>query len=204
MLDFTYEQNLITKCYTTIAGIDEVGRGPLAGPVVVAGVIFDKNHTPIPGINDSKKISPQKRITLNDQIITQAKKYAIGVGSIEMINEQGIMFALYEAINQVVEKLGANYYLMDGLPIKSTNIPINQYTNIEYIVKGDAKIYSIAAASIIAKIYRNNLMTKLAKQHPQYGWDRNMGYGTKEHREAIVKHGLTEHHRTGFCKNVLN
>lgn len=199
--NFDFEQKLWTQGKSFVAGIDEVGRGPLAGPVVTAAVIFNQNHNMIEGVNDSKKLTAKKRTELAEQIKASAHSYAIGISSVEMINQLGITQATTNAMINALEELEQfNNVLIDGRPIKNFPIGIEQ---VEYIIKGDSKSYSIAAASIIAKVYRDQLMGKLAEEFPDYGWQKNMGYGTLAHRNAIKEHGTTIHHRKQFVRNIL-
>lgn len=201
-----YEQKYWQQNKKVVIGIDEVGRGPLAGPVVAGAVAFAPDHQMIEGINDSKKLSAKKRELFAQQIKAQAQAWAIGVGSIKLINDQGIMPAILFAMTSAIEQVGKfDKLLIDGLPIKQ---PFNHRainpSNIEYIVKGDAKSYSIAAASIIAKVYRDQLMTNLAKEFEHYGWEKNMGYGTLQHRQALQEHGATIFHRKKFIEKIIN
>lgn len=206
MLDFSFEQKQVQETGNTIIGIDEVGRGPLAGPVVVGAVRFPEDHTPIAGINDSKELSAAARQSLAKQIHTQALACSLGVGTVVQINQNGIVLALVSAIDQALASILApndveTSVIIDGRQPKAAT---PAYSGpIAYVVKGDATIYSVAAASIIAKVYRDNLMIKLDREYPDYDWKQNVGYGTKKHRQAILKHGLCEHHRVGFCQNLL-
>lgn len=199
--NFDFEQQLWTQGKSLVAGIDEVGRGPLAGPVVVCAIIFDQKHQVIEGINDSKKLTAKKRTELAEQIKSSAHSYAIGIGNVELINQLGITQAITNAMISALEQLGKfDHVLIDGRPIK--NFPIEQ-EQVEYIIKGDGKSYSIAAASILAKVFRDQMMANLASEFPNFGWDRNMGYGTLAHRNAIKKHGICIHHRKQFVRNIL-
>ncbi|MGC0371598.1 MAG: hypothetical protein DGJ47_000289 [Rickettsiaceae bacterium] len=174
-----------------IAGIDEAGRGPLAGPVVAAAVIVDQDHI-IEGINDSKKIGIKKRVQLYDQIVDNYQ-YAVGIVSPEEIDEINILQATIKACQEAESSLNApsDVVLVDG------NMKFSD-GRFKSIVKGDSKSISIAAASIVAKVTRDRIMQKLHIQYPQYNWQKNSGYGTKEHIAAIAKHGFTEHHRRSF------
>ena len=179
----------------TVAGSDEVGRGPLAGPVVAAAVIIDP-EIHIDGINDSKKLSPKKRAALSD-LIKNHYHYSIGEASVEEIDDHNILVATKLAIVRAVNGLSciADIVLVDG------NM---QFDNTKYIsiIKGDSLSLSIAAASIVAKVYRDNLMKKLALQYPEYYWDKNSGYGTSMHISAIKKYGITPWHRKKFVSNI--
>lgn len=199
---FIYETKLWTQGNKIVVGVDEVGRGPLAGPVITAAVVFPQTHCLIDGVNDSKKVIPQKRISLAKMIKEQALYWAVGQSSVEVINQKGINSATMYAMNQALSKLPEyDHALIDGR--RFTNFVGQPPPNCTYITKGDQKSYSIAAASIIAKVYRDNLMTQLHQQHPHYGWNKNMGYGTKQHRQAIISHGLTPYHRLQFVRKYV-
>jgi len=210
MLDLSYEQTLWNQGVDYIIGIDEVGRGPLAGPVIVGAVVFDKTHKPISGINDSKKIPKKSLKNISDTIKSECRVWSVGCGSVELINEKGIIFALQHAISEAITELqitnNKSRLVIDGLPYKDIAQFSNQCRDLhrhQYVIyqpKADGTIYSVAAASIIAKTYRDELMANLAQQHPEYGWEKNAGYGTKTHREAIQKYGLTKEHRELFCR----
>ncbi len=176
-----------------VAGIDEAGRGPWAGPVVAAAVILDRNNIPA-GINDSKKVSAAKRNFLYDKINASAK-VGVGIIGVELIDKLNILGATKMAMAEAVRNLIhlPDFALVDGnqmpaLPCKA--IPV---------VGGDGKSLSIAAASIIAKVTRDRIMHALHEQHPHYLWNKNSGYGTKQHIEALQIHGVTEHHRKSFA-----
>lgn len=187
-----YEQNLYKSGIKLIAGIDEVGRGPLIGPVVAAAVILPKNFYN-KDIKDSKKISEKKRNTLYKIIEENAISIGIGVISSERIDEINIYEATKEAMKEAINNLNIKpeHLLIDAMKLK-TNIPSTS------IIKGDAKSQSIAAASIIAKVYRDNLMYELDKVYPMYDLKNNKGYGTKKHLEAIQKYGVIKEHRKTF------
>ena len=171
-----YEQKYWNQNKEIVIGIDEVGRGSLAGPIVAGAVAFAPDHQPIEGVNDSKKLTAEVREKLAIEIRRQALYWQIGMGNISLINNQGIMPATIHAMTQALSKQKKfDMLLIDGRPIKNFPIKANK---IKYIVKGDAKSYSIAAASIIAKVFRDQLMIDLTKQFPQYSWQNNMGYGT--------------------------
>lgn len=175
-----------------VVGIDEAGRGPWAGPVVAGAVILDRNNI-ADGINDSKKLSKAKREELFDKII-QSAKVGIGFASAEEIDALNILQATKLAMVRAYEELGvdAEVTLVDG------NQKINLPCQIQTVIKGDAISLSIAAASIIAKVTRDRLMEKLAAEHPEYGWQNNSGYGTKQHQDALAQFGITRHHRKSF------
>lgn len=198
MPDFLYEQNACNKGYKFICGVDEAGRGPLAGPVCAAAVILPQDCV-IDGLNDSKKISEKKRELLFDIIIEKAIAYNITYGTLQEIEKFNILEATYIAMNRAIEGLKpmADYALIDGNRVpKGIKIPC------ETIVKGDSKSYSISAASILAKVTRDRLMTEYDKKYPQYMFAKHKGYGTKEHYAAIKQYGVCEIHRLSFLKNV--
>ena len=175
-----------------IVGIDEVGRGPLAGPVMAAAVILSKD---IEGLADSKKLSAKQREKLFVQIIGTSK-VAIGSASVQEIDQINILEAALLAMQRAYNKLEiiADLVLVDGNKAPKLNA-----IEIQTIIGGDAKIPAISAASIIAKVTRDKLMNELAKEFPYYFWERNAGYGTKIHLEAIKKHGISIHHRRSFA-----
>lgn len=185
------------KGYKFIAGVDEAGRGPLAGPVFAAAVIFPEDIY-IEGINDSKKLSEKKREALFDVICEKALAYCIKEVSHERIDEINILNATFEAMNGAVDGLGIkpDYVLIDGNRINGMDIPH------ETVVKGDAKSISIAAASILAKVSRDRLMYEMAEKYPEYAFEKHKGYGTKVHCEAILKYGPCEIHRKTFLKKI--
>lgn len=176
------------------AGIDEVGRGCLAGPVVAAAVILPED-VHIEGLMDSKKLSPQKRKDLSNHIKQHALSYAIAEISPKVIDQINILQATFIAMNQAINTLNLKpeYLLIDGNKFRNEgDIPY------ETIVGGDDQVASIAAASILAKVYRDHLMMTLAQDYPLYDWEHNMGYGTPKHLKAIRLHGITPHHRRSF------
>ncbi|MBL1419984.1 MAG: ribonuclease HII [Alphaproteobacteria bacterium] len=195
-IDFSFEQGLWQEDLCFVAGVDEAGRGPWAGPVVAAAAIFKPHYKAdfLSGLNDSKKLSAKKRDALYIHILEHCD-YAVGMASVEEIDEinilQASMLAMTRAINDLPSK--AQYALIDGNKIPDQlNIPA------EAIIKGDGRSYSIAAASIVAKVTRDRLMQKLHDEFPHYGWNSNAGYGTKLHQEGLSKHGVTQHHRRSF------
>ena len=201
MPDFSLEAEILKKGYSDIAGIDEVGRGSWAGPVVAAAVVFPKEKWPNiikAGINDSKKLSPKRRQYLYD-IIQNNAYVGVGLASNHEIDQINILQATFLAMNRSIEDLSIipQYCLIDG-----KEIPPNNRT-AEAVVKGDGVSFSIAAASIIAKVTRDRLMIKLGLSFPVYAWDRNMGYGTKKHREGLERFGVTEYHRKTY-KPIIN
>jgi len=175
-----------------IAGVDEAGRGPWAGPVVAAAVILDKNNIP-DGINDSKKIKLPKRELLFDEIMRTAQ-VGVGIVSAQEIDEINILQATMLAMQRAV---GGLPELPDTALIDGNKCPDLKCNRIA-IVKGDTKSLSIAAASIIAKVTRDRIMHKLSDEFPEYGWVTNSGYGTKIHQEALLKFGVTKHHRKSY------
>ncbi len=193
-----YENQCRQNGYKLIAGIDEVGRGPLAGPVVTAAVILKENDL-IEGINDSKKLSAAKRESLYDIILNRAVAYAFGVVSSEEIDSINILQATYKAMRQALSSLSIkpDFVLADAVTIPG--IDIKQ----QGIIKGDAKSISIGAASIIAKVYRDRMMDEYAKIYPEYGFEQNKGYGSQSHIEAIKKFGPCPIHRKTFIKNFV-
>lgn len=182
----------------TIAGVDEAGRGPLAGPVVAAAVIFDEN-TIINEINDSKKLAEKTRNLLFDEIIERCLGYGIGIIDNKEIDEINILQASLKAMKIACNKLAVepDIILIDG------NKSFYTHIKTETIVKGDSKSQSIAAASILAKVTRDRLMENYAPEYPEYNWAKNKGYPTKEHREAVKKFGATELHRKTFLRKIL-
>lgn len=183
-----------------IAGIDEVGRGPLAGPVIAAAVILDRKNIP-EGINDSKKIPKAKRILLAEKI-KENSIYAYGAASEIEIDEINILQASLLAMKRASDGLSVvpKTTLIDG------NFKPDIKNNTLSIIKGDSKSVSIAAASILAKVYRDDIMLKYSKQFPEYGFQTNSGYGTKEHLSALKNYGITPIHRKSFkpVHNILN
>ena len=183
-----------------IAGIDEVGRGPLAGPVIAAAVILDRKNIP-EGINDSKKIPKAKRILLAEKI-KENSIYAYGAASEIEIDEINILQASLLAMKRASDRLSVvpKTTLIDG------NFKPDIKNNTISIIKGDTKSVSIAAASILAKVYRDEIMLKYSKQFPEYGFQTNSGYGTKEHLSALKNYGITPIHRKSFkpVHNILN
>ena len=199
MPDFSYENDALAKGYKIVCGVDEAGRGPLAGPVCAAAVILPKNFE-IEGLNDSKKISEKKREILFDIIKEKAVAYCIAFGTVEEIEEYNILEATYIAMNRAIDGLDVkpDFALIDGNRVpKGISVPC------ETVVKGDAKSCSIAAASILAKVTRDRLMLEYDKKYPQYLFAQHKGYGTKAHYETIKQHGVCEIHRLSFLKNVL-
>ena len=190
---FKYEKLLRKKGYKFIAGLDEVGRGAFAGPLVAAAVILP-NRLNITGIKDSKKLTSQKRNILSRHIAENSIAYVISKVSVNYINKHGVGIANQKAFLDCIKKLKKfDYILVDGNKIKEFDK--NKQTGI---IHGDSISISIAAASIVAKVYRDNLMIKLHKKYPKYNFLENKGYGTKYHRDALKKYGISKVHRTSF------
>lgn len=198
MPDFEIEFSAQSQGFTAICGVDEAGRGPLAGPVCAAAVILDPSKS-IEGINDSKKLSEKKREALYDVIKEQALAYGIAFASVEEIEEHNILNATYLAMLRAIENLNikADYALIDG-----NRVPKGISIECETVVKGDAKSMSIAAASILAKVTRDRLLYEYDEKYPEYGFAKHKGYGTAEHMDAIRKYGMTEVHRPSFLKKL--
>lgn len=186
-----------------VAGVDEAGRGPWAGPVVAASVIFNQeflNEEKIPkGINDSKKLSKKKREELFEQIITSTN-YGVGIVDCDEIDSLNILAATKLAMHKALDNLCANFKICPQVILVDGNQKII-YKNSEIItvVQGDAKSLSIAAASIIAKVSRDRIMTKLHDEFPHYNWAKNSGYGTADHIKALAENGVTQHHRKSYA-----
>ena len=193
-----YENEAKVKGYNVICGVDEAGRGPLAGPVFAAAVILPDGHI-IEGVNDSKKLSEKKREMLFDKIIEECVCYSIGTASEKEIDEINILQATYLAMKRAVDglEIKPDYVLIDGNRMPPLDI------SAETIVKGDGKSASIAAASIIAKVSRDRYMLELAEKYPQYAFEKHKGYGTKLHYEKIAEHGISDIHRKTFLKKVI-
>jgi len=191
-----YEQNLWKAGLTRVVGIDEVGRGCLSGPVIAAAVMLPNDCVPILQVTDSKKLSAKKREQLSPLIKQQSLAFSIGIASVAEIDRLNILQATFLAMQRALRRLQSiDYILMDG------KLPKNQPfgKQITPIINGDQHCYSIACASIIAKVARDHLMQQLSQIYQGYGWERNAGYGTLEHRQAIQKQGITPHHRRSFA-----
>ena len=186
------------KAFTYIAGVDEVGRGPLAGPVVASCVILDRNIQ-ILYINDSKKLSEKKRESLYDEICEKSVAYGIGIVSPGRIAEINILNATYEAMKAAISSLDIKPDILLNDAVHIPDLDIKQVS----IIKGDAKSISIAAASIVAKVSRDRLMVEYDTIYPEYKFAKNKGYGTKEHISAIKEHGLCPIHRRSFVGNII-
>lgn len=201
-----YERQLRAGGIRYIAGVDEVGRGPLAGPVVTACVVLPEEFDVL-GVDDSKKLSEKKREELYDKILSKAVACGIGMCDNHVIDEINILEATKKAMTEAVmnadamlrEKCGSGieHILIDALTLRGVEIPQTG------LIKGDANSLSIAAASIIAKVTRDRMMTEYAKEYPYYAFESNKGYGTKAHYQGIAEHGITDIHRKSFLKNIL-
>jgi ribonuclease HII len=194
--DFTFEQDLLERGMLRIAGVDEVGRGPLAGPVTAAAVILDPSNIP-DGLNDSKVLSRKKREALEPLIFASAE-VSIAHATVEEIDEINILRASHLAMERAIAGLSAGSDHVDHALIDGNMVPRGLFIPATTIIKGDARSLSIAAASIVAKICRDRIMVELAQQYPGYGWDTNAGYGSKSHISALQNLGVTPHHRRSF------
>jgi ribonuclease HII len=194
-MDLNFEKDFWDRS-TLVAGIDEVGRGCLAGPVVTAAIVFDPSHIAIPGVNDSKKLSPKKREELYPKILDAALDFCISLVPAHEVDSLGINGAVKKAMLDSAGGIQPTvHFLVDAVSL-GEEFP---HTSI---IKGDAKVYSIAAASIIAKVFRDRLLVGLADVYPGYGFESHKGYGAKTHYDAIYKLGFTPEHRASFLRNV--
>lgn len=182
------------------AGIDEVGRGCLAGPVISAAVILPEGFSH-PLIKDSKKLSPKKREEAYQIILENAVSYGVGSSDPKEIDQINILQATFVSMKKAIDNLST---IPTKLLVDGDKFPGHKGIPFECIIKGDSKVQSISAASIIAKVTRDNLMKELGKLHPEYLWESNAGYGSKAHTDSIEKHGLTEHHRKTFCSRFIS
>jgi ribonuclease HII len=182
-----------------IAGVDEVGRGPLAGPVVVCAIVMPTDRRAIRGVTDSKQLLPAERERLAQRIRAEAVALALAASSVDRIGRLNIYQATVHAMARALARLSVrpDRVLIDGKPIRTLDVPH------QAIVGGDATCYTIACASIVAKVTRDRLMKRLARRYPVYGWDANAGYGTPAHIAALRTAGLTAHHRLSFCQTAL-
>lgn len=194
-----FENQAYDDGYEIVCGIDEAGRGPLAGPVYAAAVILPKGYV-VEGVNDSKKLSEKKRELLFDKIKNEALSYSIGTASNEEIDEINILQATFLAMRRAVDGLSIkpDIALVDGNKTPGLNIAEKS------IIKGDAKSANIAAASILAKVSRDRYMLKMSEVYPDYQFEKHKGYGTKLHYEMIEKYGISPIHRKSFLKRILN
>lgn len=194
MPDLAHESALHTRGLSRIAGVDEAGRGPLAGPVAAAAVILPRGFS-LAGLDDSKKLSARKREDLYAYLTTdRAVIWAVALAEPDEIDQLNILRATHLAMRRAVESLAEtpDHCLIDGLPVRNFPFPHDA------IVKGDSKSLSIAAASIIAKVTRDRIMRELDREFPQFGFAKHQGYGTKDHLEALRIHGPCRHHRRSF------
>jgi len=198
--DFSFEQQAAQRGLRYIAGVDEVGRGPLAGPVTAAAVILDPDHIP-PGLNDSKKLSAKRRIIIEADIWRMAE-VSVAHATVDEIDALNILRASHLAMWRAIDGLARR---PDHLLVDGNMIPRGLTLSAKTLVKGDARSLSIAAASIVAKVARDRIMCELAADFPGYGWDSNAGYPTKSHKQALVRLGVTPHHRVSFkpVHNIL-
>jgi len=188
---YNYEKDLYKRGYKDILGLDEVGRGPLAGPLVVAGVILDKKKR-IKGLDDSKKLTAKKRELLYDEIVEKALHVDVQFISVAEIDKINVLEATKKAMRMIIERSHHDFILIDAVDLK--------IKESKSIIKGDANSASIAAASIIAKVTRDRFMDELHSEHPEYDFIHNKGYGTKKHMEALDKHGFVKGvHRVSFA-----
>jgi len=190
----TIERDLRVQHGPLIAGVDEVGRGPLAGPVVACAVVMPPERRAMPGINDSKQLSAKKREKLVGKIIAGALGIGIGAASVREIDRFNILQASHLAMRRALRRLPVvpNHVVVDGRAVRTLDV---QHTAV---IRGDSRCYSIACASIVAKITRDRVMRALAARHPGYVWEENMGYATAAHLRGITEHGITAHHRRSF------
>lgn len=198
MPDYEYESKASAMCYGCICGVDEAGRGPLAGPVYAAAVILPQGLV-IEGLNDSKKLSEKKRELLYDKVTENAIAWSVGIATEQEIDEVNILQATYLAMRRAVEGLDvkADYALIDGNRMPPLSI------DGETVIKGDALSMSIAAASIIAKVSRDRFMLEIDEKYPEYQFSKHKGYGTALHYEMIEKYGISPVHRRSFLKKLL-
>ena len=199
MPDYEFEKAALNSGFNAVCGVDEAGRGPLAGPVCAAAVILAPD-TVIEGLDDSKKLSEKKRERLFDVITEKAISFSVAFGTLEEIESLNILEATFLAMNRAIDGLSVkpDFALIDG-----NRAPKNIKIPCETVIKGDSKSMSVAAASVLAKVTRDRLMLKYDAEYPQYDFKKHKGYGTKEHTELIKKYGPCEIHRVSFLKNIL-
>ena len=199
MPDYEYEKAAVSSGFNTVCGVDEAGRGPLAGPVCAAAVILPED-TVIEGLDDSKKLSEKKRERLYDEITEKAVAYCVAYGTLEEIESVNILEATFIAMNRAIDglKVKPDFAIIDGNRVpKGIKIPCAT------LIKGDSKSMSVAAASILAKVTRDRLMLTYDEKYPQYNFKKHKGYGTKEHTELLKQYGPSPIHRLSFLKNIL-
>ena len=199
MVDFSIENEYLQKGFGVISGVDEAGRGPLAGPVYAAAVVLSPETT-IDGLNDSKKLTEKKREALFPIIQEKALAYGIGFATEQEIDEINILNATFLAMRRAVENMGIT---PDLLLIDGNLKPKIGFCAEVPVIKGDAKSMSIAAASVLAKVSRDRFMLELAEKYPQYAFEKHKGYGTKLHYEKIREHGISTVHRRTFLKKII-
>ena len=199
MPDYEFEKAAVNSGFSCICGVDEAGRGPLAGPVCAAAVVLPEGAV-IEGLDDSKKLTEKKRERLYDIIKETAVAYSVAYGTLEEIETVNILEATYLAMNRAIEGLSVkpDFALIDG-----NRVPRGIKIPCETVVKGDSKSMSVAAASVLAKVTRDRLMLEYDKKYPEYNFKKHKGYGTKEHTELIKQYGPCEIHRLSFLKNIL-
>ena len=199
MPDYEFEKAAVQSGFSCICGVDEAGRGPLAGPVCAAAVILPEGAV-IEGLDDSKKLTEKKRERLYDIIKQTAVAYSVAYGTLEEIETVNILEATYLAMNRAIEGLTVkpDFALIDG-----NSVPRGIKIPCETVVKGDSRSMSVAAASVLAKVTRDRLMLEYDKKYPEYNFKKHKGYGTKEHTELIKQYGPCEIHRLSFLKNIL-
>lgn len=182
-----------------LVGVDEVGRGPLAGPVVACAIVMPPDQRAIAGVDDSKRLTAETRARLAVRIRERALALSLGAASVREIDRLNIyhatVLAMQRALARIPAQLAASpdHVLVDGIPLRTLGVAHTA------VVKGDAKCYAIACASIVAKVTRDRLLTALSRRYTHYAWERNAGYGTAQHRRGIAEQGLTPHHRRSFC-----
>lgn len=188
-----------------VVGADEVGRGSLAGGVFVGAIMVPANKTPIAGVADSKQLTPKRRESLYTAICSDPDvRYQVSIKSADFIDQMGIQRALFECFREAVDRCLSWVDGEDDVEVRIDGKPIGldwHPISTQYIVKGDATDWVIGAASIVAKVERDRYMVSMARQHPEYGWEHNKGYGSATHRQAIYEHGVTPLHRSTFCRN---
>jgi len=196
----TLERRLWEAGARIVAGVDEAGRGPLAGPVVAAAVVFPAGCKGVQGVNDSKELTEEARILLDRRIRRRAFAFALGAASAREIDRINILRASHLAMRRALARLhlDVDHVIVDGLPVRDLG---REQTAV---VDGDARIHCVACASVLAKVARDRLMKRLAHRYPQYGWDTNVGYGTPEHRAALLEFGPSPHHRLSFAPLQLS
>ena len=190
-----YEERFWGRGLSRVAGVDEVGRGPVAGPVMACAVVLAPG-THIPGATDSKKLTRMRREELAREILSQAQAATLGAASVREIDRLNILVATRLAMQRALNALpeSPEHVVVDGLPVKGLR------WKHDAVVKGDLHIHSIACASIVAKVVRDDLMRRLARRYPHFGWESNAGYGSRAHMDALAERGPTPHHRRSFLR----